>query len=142
MLLRKLIEVLLMGLLFIIGGIASQNCPYQPTYFEDPDYRSERPNYPAKSIFPVTNAKFPYDADQQGGGYKYSSGGSAHCPKIGGLESHCCPAKDCAVWYDLVRKTSGTACTLENGHGKGICCPDLPLNSKSPYFKLVKLKSF
>lgn len=133
MLLRKLIEVLLMGLLFIIGGIASQNCPYQPTYFEEPAYHSERP------------AKFLYDADQHGGGYKYSPRGSAHCPKIGGLESHCRPAKDCAVWYDLVRKTPGTGCTLENGHGKGICCPDLPLNSKSPYFKrykLAKLKSF
>jgi hypothetical protein len=40
----------------------------------------------------------------------------AFAPKVGGLESHCRPAKDCAVWYDLVRKTPGTACTLHNGY--------------------------
>ncbi len=140
--LRKLIEVLGMGLL-LLAGIASQNCPYQPaTYFEDPGYHSERPSYPAKSIFPVANAKFLYDADQQRGGYKYSPGGSTapHCPKVGGLESHCRPAKDCAVWYDLVRKTPGTACTLHNGYDSGLCCPDLPLNGNSQYFKLAKFK--
>ena len=130
--LRKLIQVLVMGLL-LIAGIASQNCPYQPTYFEDSGYHSERPSYPARSILPVANAKFLYDADQ-GGGYKYSPEAYTHCPKVGGLESHCRPAKDCAVWYDLVRKTPGTACTLRNGRGKGICCPDLPLNGKSQYF--------
>ena len=135
----KLSAVLLvMGL----AGIASQNCPYQQsTYSEDtgsprPDH-SGRPNNPVESLFPDTNAKFLYDANQEGNGenYKHSQQGYTtarkfHCPKIGGLESHCRPAKDCAVWYDLVRKTPGTSCTLENGHGKGICCPAFPHNGK------------
>jgi peroxidase len=130
----------LSAVLLVIGlaGIASQNCPYQqPTYSEDTAYYSGRPHNPVKSLFPDTNAKFLYDANQGGNGenYKHSQQGYTtarkfHCPKIGGLESHCRPGKDCAIWYDLVRKTPGTSCTLENGHGKGICCPGFPRNGK------------
>jgi hypothetical protein len=125
-----------MGLL--VARIASQNCPYQTNYFEDTGNHPKRPNFPAKSVFPEANVKFTYETDQEEGykhqaRYKLQVGYAAQksrCPKVGGLESHCRPAKDCAVWYDLVRKTPGTACTLENGHDRGICCPGLPLNGK------------
>ena len=121
-----------------IAGIASENCPYQqPTYSEDTAYYSGRANHPVKSLVPDTNVKFLYDANQGGNGenYKHSQQGYTtaqkfHCPKIGGLESHCRPGKDCAIWYDLIRKTPGTSCKLGNGHEKGMCCPGFPRNGK------------
>ncbi|EFX84343.1 hypothetical protein DAPPUDRAFT_99414 [Daphnia pulex] len=53
----------------------------------------------------------------------------SYCPEVGGLESYCRPAKDCAVWYNIVRTIPGTSCTLETGQGgQGICCPNMPYN--------------
>ena len=51
-----------------------------------------------------------------------------YCPKVAGHESHCRPTKDCALWYDAVLATPGTACKLPDG-SPGACCPRHPSNS-------------
>ena len=133
--LRRLIRVSLMGLLLAVAY--SQKYPQQSPNLSmgrifPARYYSDQPNsqddYP-----PAVNVKPNYGSiPVVGGGYKSPSKDYnvplSYCPDVGGLESHCRPAKDCAVWYDLVRKTPGTSCTLENGHGRGICCPDIPYN--------------
>jgi peroxidase len=143
--LRWLIGVSVMGLLLTVA--TSQKYPQQ----KSPNYSTERiPPARYYSDRPITQDDYRpvkpvygSNAPERGNYNKYlnSAGGSyskyppkdynvplSYCPEVGGLESHCRPAKDCAVWYDLVRKTPGTSCTLENGQGKGICCPDLPYN--------------
>lgn len=64
-----------------------------------------------------------YGTAKQGYGY----GNYRTCPNIGGYPSQCRPAKDCAVWYDLVVATPGADCKLTDGN-QGSCCPDLPAN--------------
>jgi hypothetical protein len=146
-----------MGLLLTVA--TSQKYPQQ----KSPGYPNERiPPARYYSDRPITQddylpVKPVYGSNfhEEGNDYKYPSshlaaGGSynkyppkdynvplSYCPEVGGLESHCRPAKDCAVWYDLVRKTPGTSCTLENGQGKGICCPDLPYNGQCLQFEFI-----
>jgi hypothetical protein len=149
-----LIEVSVMG--FLLTVATSQKYP-KPKLSSYPNervplanrYNSDRPittkndDYlPVAAIQPVSETTSP------GGNYNQypskSTGENAndsqypvkddrvplsYCPEVGGLESHCRPAKDCAVWYNVVRKIPGTSCTLENGQGgQGICCPHMPYN--------------
>ena len=134
--LRWLIGVSVMGLLLTVT--TSQKYPQQksPNYFNGrippARYYSDRP-ITQDDYLPVANIKPVYGSNSLGGSYnKYPPKDYnvplSYCPQVGGLESHCRPAKDCAVWYDLVRKTPGTSCTLENGQDKGVCCPDMPYN--------------
>lgn len=52
-----------------------------------------------------------------------------YCPRVIGLESQCRPIKDCALWFDNVITTQGTACQLPGGE-PGCCCPAIPYNGK------------
>ena len=55
---------------------------------------------------------------------------------MGGLESQCRPASDCAVWYDLVvNYLPESLCKLANGV-PGSCCPDIPSNGIDCFEKL------
>lgn len=126
---------------------ASRNRPYhrpvpsRPVY-EEAEERYEVPRYPAKrpptyhpepredyarSYQPIRPVKEPY-------GY-----GDYYCPKVYDLESTCRPAKDCAVWFDLVSVTPGTLCKLHDG-SPGMCCPDLPYNGEKGHDLLRSLK--
>jgi hypothetical protein len=151
--LRWLIEVSVMGFLLMV--VTSQKYP-QPKSTSYPNervppangYNSDRPitttgdDYlPVAAIEPVYGTNYPRGNYNQ---YPNPAGGSdndskypakdyhvplSYCPEVGGLESHCRPAKDCTVWYNIVRTIPGTACTLENGQGgQGICCPNMPYN--------------
>ncbi|EFX72420.1 hypothetical protein DAPPUDRAFT_326243 [Daphnia pulex] len=116
--------VFVLGLLFVAAS--SDKCPYQPGPAHQTAGYVPKPIHPAKSDYNTGGHKPQYPGSHQ-----------SFCPKVGGLESHCRPAKDCAVWYDLVRKTPWTACTLHNGYDRGLCCPDLPINvySRAPFKK-------
>lgn len=120
--------ILVLGLWF--AAASSKECPYRSGH-RTSGY-VPKPLYPGAANIQSdcynTNPDHGYKSPSK----KYSSvlPQRSNCPKIGGLESHCRPAKDCAVWYDLVRKTPGTACTLNDGYEKGLCCPGLPSNSK------------
>lgn len=84
----------------------------------------QKPSYKHENTYPIKEAHHPEIPN------KYEEKNPYNCPKIAGYESHCQPAKDCAIWYDLVLTTPGTACKLvSNGH-PGMCCPLLPYNSK------------
>lgn len=130
MMLRWLIAVLVMELLF-----AAANSQTYPSRF--PVYSDHLPpkQYPERPITPdyhppAAGVSYhnPYTAHHKPVLVEYPAPQQKYCPNIGGLESQCRPAKDCAVWYDAVRATPGTACILENGKSHGICCPDIPLN--------------
>ena len=88
--------------------------PYRPAYSHPTKlgYKNEKP-YPAAEPYPTSDYSDPY---------------AYYCPKVAGYESHCRPAKDCAIWYDAVLATPGTACKLPDGN-PGNCCPALPYNS-------------
>lgn len=127
-----------------------QSDPFKPSSFDSeipwpaypelkPNYHRELPRYVEPSYYPPSNRKPSYkeenlhptkDAHQYPEiPIKYEEKSPYGCPKIAGYESHCQPAKDCAVWYDVVLTTPGTDCKLaSNGH-PGICCPHLPYNS-------------
>ncbi|XP_046639001.1 peroxidase-like [Daphnia pulicaria] len=153
--LRWLIEVSVMGFLLMV--VTSQKYP-QPKSTSYPNervppangYNSDRPitttgdDYlPVAAIEPVYGTNYPRGNYNQ---YPNPARGSdndskypakdyhvplSYCPEVGGLESHCRPAKDCTVWYNIVRTIPGTACTLENGQGgQGICCPNMPYNGR------------
>ena len=120
---QLLCGILVLGLW--LAAASSKECPYRRTGYVP------KPLYPGAANIQSdcynTNPDHGYKSPSK----KYSGVPQrSYCPKVGGLESHCQPAKDCAVWYDLVRKTPGTACTLNNGYEKGLCCPGLPSNSK------------
>jgi hypothetical protein len=112
-------------------------------------YNSDRPTMTTDDDYlPVAAIEPVYGTNSPGGNYNQypnPAGGSdndstkypakdyhvplSYCPEVGGLESHCRPAKDCAVWYSIVRTIPGTSCTLDNGQGgQGICCPNMPYN--------------
>ena len=140
--LRWLIGVSVMGL-FLTVASSQKHHQQSPNYSKErifpARYYSDRP-ITRDDYLPDANTKPTYSSNSLGGDYKSPSKDYdvplSYCPDVGGLESHCRPAKDCAVWYDLVRKTPGTSCTLENGHGKGMCCPDIPYNSKCLIFNI------
>ena len=87
--------------------------PVIPTYYRPKEEPVKPLFYPALPVKPDYDVEAPY---------------SDYCPKMGGLESHCRPASDCAVWYDLVLNyLPESACKLANG-APGSCCPDIPSN--------------
>lgn len=102
-----------MLMLSVIAVVTAYNNPYgygQPTYeIHETTYYEEVPAPP------------PYVTKVET---------VCYCPKIAGLESHCRPTKDCAVWYDDILATAETACRLSDG-SPGACCPDIPYNCKS-----------
>jgi hypothetical protein len=136
--LRWLIEVSVMGLLLTVT--TSQKYP-QPKSTSYPNeraplanrYNSDRPTMTTDDDYlPVAAIEPGYGTNSPGGNYNQypnPAGGSdndstkypakdyhvplSYCPEVGGLESHCRPAKDCAVWYNIVRTIPGTSCTLE-----------------------------
>jgi peroxidase len=140
--LRWLIGVSVMGLLLTVAS-SQKHHQQSPNYSKErifpARYYSDRP-VTQDDYLPAANTKPDYDSNSPGGGYKSPPKDYdvplSYCPDVGGLESNCRPAKDCAVWYDLVRKTPGTSCTLENGHGKGMCCPDIPYNGICPIINI------
>ncbi|KZS13261.1 Peroxinectin [Daphnia magna] len=132
MMLRWLIAVLVMELLF--SAASSQTYPSRYPVYSDhlpPKQYPERPITPDYHP-PAAGVSYhnPYTAHHKPVLVEYPSPQQKYCPNIGGLESQCRPAKDCAVWYDAVRATPGTACILENGKGHGVCCPVIPLNGR------------
>lgn len=99
--------------------------PYSPetAYPPRPAYHEAvkpPPHYPGSYKL---ESLYPESPNQYDDKYPY------YCPKVGGYESQCRPAKDCAVWYDLVLITPGSSCKLVDGE-PGMCCPDLPYNSE------------
>lgn len=103
--------------------------PPRPAYHESakphhyPGYTGPKPSYKPDTPYPVGAAPYPENPNKYDDKYPY------YCPKVGGYESQCRPAKDCAIWYDLVLSTPGSTCKLPDGE-PGTCCPDLPYNSK------------
>uniref|UniRef100_A0A0P5PEE0 Chorion peroxidase n=1 Tax=Daphnia magna TaxID=35525 RepID=A0A0P5PEE0_9CRUS len=107
-------RVLLMGVAFAVAsGYTNPPLPPQYVVHERPNYREvPRPTYDVPKVpEPVY-----------------------YCPKFAGLESHCRPSKDCAVWHNEVFSYPNTACKLSDGN-PGTCCPDLPYNYKGTTFK-------
>lgn len=86
-----------------------------------PGYTEPKPFYKPEAPYTAGAAPYPEDPSKYDEKYPY------YCPKVGGYESECRPAKDCAIWYDIVLSTPGTACKLADGY-PGTCCPDLPYN--------------
>lgn len=105
---------------------------FELPYVELPQVEPALPPYVPDHHVPKSNYKLetPLDISYTTvNPNKYSNEYPYYCPKVGGYESQCRPAKDCAVWYDLVLITPGTACKLTDGQ-PGTCCPDLPHNGK------------
>ena len=96
-----------------------------PLYYPSRNQEQNKPSHIANS-YPTKDAQLPGFIPS----IKYEEKYPISCPKIAGYESRCQPAKDCAVWYDLVLTTPGTACKLESNGHSGVCCPLLPPNSK------------
>ncbi len=94
-----------------------------------PAYPPSRPAYHESAKPPHYPGSYKPDSPYPESPNKYDDKYPYYCPKVGGYESQCRPAKDCAVWYDLVLITPGSTCQLPDGE-PGMCCPDLPYNSK------------
>ena len=108
---------------------------YPQLIFRGNKPEKSKPSYkPAENTYPIIkDAQYPEIP------IKYDEKNPYSCPKIAGYESHCRPAKDCAVWYDLVLTAPGTACKLVSHGHPGICCPLLPYNIISYIFFLKHL---
>lgn len=122
-----LISVLIIG--FLLDVDASANCPYHQKATRYGDTQLEY--LPKGSTYSKQLDVSAESSSEATGGYErveYSIKKNK-CRSIGGLESQCRPAKDCSIWYDVVRATPRSTCLLPNGYGHGVCCPDLPINS-------------
>ena len=111
----------------------SSRRPYnRPPQYHRPAYEDhhhyEAPRYPAKR--PPPPPSYREDYEERPAYQPKSYYPADYCPKVYNLESKCRPAKDCAVWFDLVSATPGTACKLHDG-SPGTCCPDLPYNGNT-----------
>lgn len=110
-----------------------------PQYHEPYHPKPEPPKYKPEVPKPVPAYHEPYHPKAEPYPSKYPAY-EYYCPKIGGLESECRLAKDCAIWFDLVLATPGTACKLPDGT-PGACCPGLPYNgtkSVSPLRRVLR----
>ena len=122
--------------------------PHKPSYHEHkpyppkPPYEEHEPEYPKPkpSYKPESNYhEEPYPQHHKPNHYENAEPEYHYfCPKIAGYESECRSAKDCSIWYDVVVMMPGTACHLPHGN-PGVCCPDIPFNSKNRISFYVKL---
>ncbi|XP_046638989.1 peroxidase-like [Daphnia pulicaria] len=113
---------------------------FELPYVELPQVEPALPPYVPDHHVPKSNYKLETPLDisyTTANPNQYSNEYPYYCPKVGGYESQCRPAKDCAVWYDLVLITPGTACKLPDGQ-PGTCCPDLPHNGYGEAMKKTK----
>ena len=95
----------------------------KPVYYPEVKSAPAPPPYSHPTPVQVAHKQKPYYP-----AVKPDYGYGDYCPKIAGLESHCRPIPDCAIWYDVVLASlPESACKLADG-SPGSCCPDIPYN--------------